>query len=260
MSLGVQLCVRSRAVFALTEAGKRLFLISQAIKSELRDYENFLRSNEEFDGLLSVGVIDNFQNDVFEKVLKETILVFPKMKLNLQVYAAAEIQNLVVNGEMDIGLGIFNSKLSPLTYRVVGFETISHFISENHPLWNKQNLKKYDLTDYSKSWVDIVNRDRISLQREIFQSGNVQNLKISAYTNNLNAALLLLRSGTSIVPMPIEYLKSRNLDFKYRSLDTYFSPFKLKQELVVHKEFMNASPAAKFFVKMLPAANAKSQI
>lgn len=246
-SLGVQLCVRSRSTFELTEAGKRLFQLSREIKNDLKKYEAFLTDDKEFDGHLSIGLIDNFQNTTLETAVKKTIKEFPKMKLSIQVHAATEIQSLIVAGEIDIGLGIFNRKLEQLTYRTIGVETINFYISENHFLWNKKDLKVGHLKDQLQTWVDIINRNRSSLDNEIFNPLNKKNTKISSYVNNLNAAILILRSGTSVVPIPAEYMQSRKLDFKYRSLDSVFTPFFLNQEIALHKDFVNASTAAKFF-------------
>ena len=57
------------------------------------------------------------------------------------------------------------------------------------------------------------------------------------YTDNLLAAIWILRSGTSIVPMPAEYLESEKRDFKYRHLGTIRKPFTLKQEVVSRRDF-----------------------
>lgn len=251
-SLGVQLCVRSRSGFALTESGKKLFQLSQQIKSQLKDYERFLSEEKEFDGLLGIGVIDNFQNSMFEKAINKTIQTYPKMKLSIQVHAAQEIQSLLIAGEIELGLGIFNKKHEELTYRTIGTETIGHFISDRHPLWSKQAPNMKDIRDLTKTWVDIINRDRSTLEKEFFSDKKVQVAKVRSYTNNLNVAAMILRSGTSIVPMPVEYLESRKLDFKYRALDSAFKPYSLKQEVAILKDFLNASPAAKFFLDQLP--------
>ena len=253
-NLGVQLCVRSRAGFSLTEAGKKLFQVSQEMKSGLKKYESFLTEEKEFDGVFSIGVIDNFQNRTFEEAVKKVIHQFPKMKLSVQVHAAKEIQALVSTGEIDVGVGIFNRKLEQLTYRVIGVETIGHYISERHPLWNKREVGTGDIKDHTKTWVDIINRDRSALDSEIFNSGKKQVAKIRSYANNLNAAVLILQSGTSIVPIPAEYLESRKLDFKYRPLNTVFPTYSVKIELATRRDFLNASPATKFFLEQLPKA------
>lgn len=250
-NLGVQLCVRSRAGFVLTAAGQRLFQLSKELKDDLKSYENFLTENNEFNGILSVGVIDNFQNKALEQAIKQTILTFPKMKLSIQVHTAQEIQNLASIGEIDIGLGIFNSKLNQLTYRQIGEETIGHYISESHALWNKREIKTDDLKDQIKTWVDIISRDRLALDAEVF-TNKKQIPPFASYANNLNAAVLILQSGTSIVPFPAEYLESRKLSFKYKSLNALFPRYSLKQEVAIRREFMNASPAARFLLERLP--------
>lgn len=256
-NLGVKLCVRSRANFALTEVGQRLFQIGKEMKDNLRGFESFLTKEEEFDGLLSIGVIDNFQNNAFEEAIKKTIHLFPKMKMSIQVHAATEIQALVATGEIDVGLGIFNRKLDQLTYRVIGEETIGHYISDKHPLWSKREVKVEDLEGFTKTWVDIINRSRSTLDAEIFSGGRKQVAKVRSYANNLNAAVLILRSGTSIVPLPAEYLESRHLDFKFRPLNKVFSQYSVKQEITVHTDFLNASPASRFFLEQLPKFSGK---
>ncbi len=251
-NLGVHLCERTRASFKLTEAGRRLQLLCTEFKEQLQGYQSFLTEDKEFDGQLSIGVIDNFFNETLSAAMEKTVKRFPKMKLNLQVHSAQEVQALVANGEVDVGLGIFNQKLSQLSYRIVGQETIGHFISEAHPLWSKSDVKASDVGSYAKTWVDIINRNRIDLDREIFSQKKKQIARISSYANNLNAAVYILGTGTSIVPVPVEYLASRRLNFKYRSLNTAFPLYQLKQELSFRHEITSASPAAKYFLELIP--------
>lgn len=246
-NLGVKLCIRSRGGFELTEAGKKLHSIAEEIKNKLLSYEHYLNEETEFDGIFSIGMIDNFQNHKLEIALEKTMKAFPKMKLSLQVHSATELQNLIVTGEIDIGFGIFNRKLDALTYRIIGAETICHYISEFHPFWGKRESKQSDYQTNTKTWVDIIHRERNILAHEIFDERNKQKSKISSYTNNLNAAVILLGSGTTIVPLPSEYLESRKLGFKFRALRVAFPPYTLKQELVMRRDFLQGSIVGKFF-------------
>ncbi len=248
INLGVKLCVRSRTQFALTEAGQRLFVLSQEMKRGLEGYQSFLEEKESYDGLFNIGILAQIQNETFEKSIVKTIEAFPKMKLSIQSYAAAEIQNLVSVGELDIGIGIFNHKLSHLSYKNIGEETICHYVSERHPLWSKKVIKEDDLKNLPVTWVDILNRNKLALTAEVFVENKRGIKTVATYTDNLLAAVWILRSGTSIVPMPLEYLESEKRDFKYRHLDTARKPFKLKQELVSRSDFANASIATKFFL------------
>jgi len=247
-NLGVQLCLRSRTQFALTEAGKNLYHLSKDIKYGLKKYQNFLENNESFDGFFSIGMLDNLQNRQFEKVLRKTISAFPNMKLNIQIYSASDIQRLVAVGELDIGIGIFNEKKAHLTYSIVGTETICHYISEHHPLWNKKEINDDDVKKDFITWVDILTRDKLTLESEIFIQ-NKKNIKnINSYTNNLHTAAMLLKMGASIVPLPSEFLKSQKVDFKYRKLDGLFKSYILKQELVSRNDVANSSAPTQFFL------------
>lgn len=248
-NLGIQLCIRTRTQFLLTEAGERLFAISQDIKRNLKTYQNFLENKEDYDGLFSIGVLDFIKNEKFEQAIEKTMSVFPKMKLNIQVFAATEIQNLVSVGELDIGIGLFNHKLSHLSYRAVGEETICHYISDKHPLWNKKEIKEEDLRNHSITWVDIISRNKLALMAEIFVENKRGIKNVTSYTNSLLSAMWILKSGASIVPLPAEFLESTKRDFKYRKLGTIRKPYILKQELVTRQDFTNASVATRFFLE-----------
>jgi DNA-binding transcriptional LysR family regulator len=249
--IGTPLCLRSRAQFALTEAGKELFRTSQDIKARLKGFEQYLSSKETFDGVLSIGILDHLQSERVERALNQVIAAFPKMKLSLQVYTAAEIQRLVWSGELDVGVGIFNAKQQALRYTAVGEETIYHYISDRHPMWDRRRIAREDVAGLNIAWSDIVSRDRSILESEIFIPNKVPKLRVGSYSNNLHGALQLLSSGHYIVPLPREYIESRKLNFKYRSLKSAFKPYALRIEAVNRSELSCASPASKFFLDYL---------
>lgn len=84
--------MRSRAHFALTDAGKRLFTLAQGIKASLLDYQAFLEATASFDGTLSVGILGALRNAPFERALASVAREYPQLKINLQVYPADDIQ------------------------------------------------------------------------------------------------------------------------------------------------------------------------
>lgn len=84
--------MRSRAHFALTDAGKRLFTLAQGIKASLLDYQAFLDATASFDGTLSVGILGALRNAPFERALASVAREYPQLKISLQVYPADDIQ------------------------------------------------------------------------------------------------------------------------------------------------------------------------
>lgn len=252
INLGVNLCIRNRASFSLTNPGKRLFKISQEIRSGLKSFENFLENEDDYDGLFSVGILDNIQNKKFELALEKVVKQFPKVKLNIQSYTASEIQDLVLSGDLDIGIGIFNQKTQRLEYSQIGSEKICHYISDRHALWKKKSISKKDVTGSHIVWSDMVSRDRTALEVEIFSRNASENdTYIGSYANNLNAAVFILKTGIGIVSLPEGHLESKKLDFKYRQLNTAFRPFYLNQESVFRNEFVDSSPVTQAFLRLI---------
>ncbi len=245
--LDTQLCIRSRTQFTLTEPGKRLFTVSSNIRSELKNYQGFLRNNEAFDGFFNFYVLDNFKSDVIDLALKNSIKKFPKMKLNIQVQSAGEIQKSVLNGEADIGFGIFHNKLEPLNYQIVGQEKLYYYISSNHELWKKNNINKQNLKGHKVAWVDTIFRNRSDLESLIFVDKENQKMKIQSYTNNLNCALSILKTGGFVVPLPMGFLESQKVNFKYKILKN-IKPITLSQSLVYRPNNTKASKVAKYFL------------
>lgn len=252
MSLGVSLCVRNRSLFVLTEPGKRLYEISQAVKLRLKNFENYLENTESFDGVFSVGILDNIQNKKLEMALEKLVQHFPKVKLSIQSYTADEIQDLVCTGELDVGVGVFNQKNQYLTYVQIGSEKICHYISDRHTLWRKKSISEEDVSGAHVTWSDMVSRDRTALEVEIFSRNHSEkNIHIGSYANNLNAAVFILRTGVGIVSLPEGHLESRKLDFEYKQLNDAFKPFFLKQEVVMRKEFAENSQITQAFFRLM---------
>ena len=248
-SLGVILCIRTRSQFALTEPGRRLFRVAETLKKNLRDFQGFLAEKEAFDGVFSVGILGNTHNEKLEATLAKAVRKFPDMKLNIQAFTASEIQSQVSVGELDLGVGIFNRKEDGLSYAKIGTERICHFISDLHPLWGKGRILKRDLVGEKLAWSDIVSRNRAALERDIFSGREHRTMKVAAYANNLQAALLILQSGFAVVPLPEEFLQTKSLNFKCRRLDNVFEPYSLDLEVVSRKDFAATSPIAGFFLK-----------
>ncbi len=251
-SLDTRLCIRTRSSFALTESGKRLHELSVEIKKGLKNFESFLDNENEFDGLFSIGILDNIQNRKFEVLLKKIVNNFPKVRLNVQSYTAVEIQDLIAIGELDIGFGVFNHKRDNLSYIEIGSEKICHYISNRHFLWNKRTITKKDIINTQITWADMVSRNRTAIEVEIFSRNRLGSATYyGSYANNLNAAVFILQTGVSIVSLPEGHIESKRLSFKYRKLDVVFKPFLLKQEIVFRQDFSNHSIVTNSFLNLI---------
>lgn len=208
---GVRLCIREKGAFQLTERGKSLFERASAAFEELSSFSEEGETSETYKGLLSIGMIDHFENPDFRAVLGSVLGRFPRLKLSLQVSDSGSIQDLVRQGDLDFGFGIFDQRLPGLRYLKVGEEKLQYYVSDRHPLWKKTQVSKLDLHGQSVTWVDTQMRNRTNLERQIFMDHKGYKMKVVAYSNNLGAALKVLLSGYSVVPLPPSYVQSLGL-------------------------------------------------
>ena len=204
-------------------------------------------------GLFNLSVVDNFENEIFSSSLEKVIQRFPKLKINLQVQSAQEIQNSVLKGESDIGFGIFNNKIESLNYRKLGEEILCYYISEKHSLWGK-HVRREDLIGQNIMWVDTIYRTKSNLETQVFIDNPRKKMKTAAYTNNLNCALKVLKTGKFVVPLPEGYLESKNVDFKYKKIES-IKTMTLPQNIVFNPLTVHSSKVTDFFLKSIEQSN-----
>ncbi len=246
-SLGGALCIRTRALFQLTQEGANLYQLTQSIFKELEAFTINRADETQFDGTLNIGVLDHFENLKLQAALEKVVKTFPLLKLNIQSYDSDTINKLLLEGEIELGFGVFNQKSPRLKYIKIGEETLLYYISNKHALWKKKKMQKEDLFGQKTTWLDNQNRKRSDLENNIFVENLKYKMKFFAFSNNLSGALQILLSGHAIVPLPENYgitieklhpVRKINIDTKTRVLD----------QIMVYHPTMSGSIAAKMLV------------
>lgn len=205
-AIGLKLCVRGRKGFRLTEEGKALFERTKIIVSQLDGYIDLLKNPTEFAGLLSIGLADNFDNTHLQNALNKTVERFPEMRMNIVIASSEELTRLVRIGEIDAAFSIFFAKNERLSYFEIGQSTTHYFVSKRHHLAGKCKWTREDLFGENLMWVDDKRRSRHELESEIFVEHPRLKMKVRAYTNQLEGALPVLRSGFAVVPTSPRYI------------------------------------------------------
>lgn len=206
--LGVTLCLRSRKEFQLTPEGQRLWETTNAAFRELEKFTETARQQKKTGGHLCLGVIDGFSNPRYEQALEETLRQFPAVRVSIMVFPSEEIIRRLQTGEIDGGFGIFNERKSNLTYKKIGEERLTYFISDRHELFHKKVITKELVRGQKSVWIDNASKNKIELEREVFRDRPHQSLKICAFTNNEGVAIQLLKTGRYIVPLPDTFTAS----------------------------------------------------
>lgn len=204
-TLKQKLCTRSRAGFQLTTAGLRLYNSTQKIISEIQSYSAYQEDEKQFSGILSVGILDNFQNKKMDSVLQNVCEKFPKMKLSIQSYDSDTINKLILERELDLGFGTFSNHSPRLKYIKIGEENLRYYISNKHPLWKKKLITKDELVGQKTTWLDNRNRTKSDLELSIFVENLKYKMQFYGFSNNLSGAVQILMTGHTIVPLPENY-------------------------------------------------------
>jgi DNA-binding transcriptional LysR family regulator len=248
-SLKEKLCSRSRAGFQLTNAGLRLYESTQKIIAEMQSFSTSQEDEKQFSGTLSIGVLDNFQNESFDQALCKISEMFPNLKLSIQSYDSDTMNNLIVEKELDLGFGTFSNRSPRLKYIKIGEENLRYYISNRHPLWKKKMITKDDLLGQKTTWLDNRNRTKSDLSLNIFVENLKYKMQFFGFSNNLNAAVQILMSGHTIVPLPENYGDVLCKTHSVRKIEMA-SKTKTIDEVIVFNPSNVGSPAVKEIIKL----------
>ncbi len=253
-SISETLCVRNRSEFSLTEAGAQLYKTTQKIFFELENFSIKSSDKENFNGVLNIGILDHFENQMFASAIHKTVKKFPQMKLNVQSYDSDKINQLLIEKEIDIGSGIFNQQSPRLKYSKIGEEKLCYYISKNHPLWSKNKITQLDLVGQKVTWLDNQNRKKSDLELNIFVENLKYKMQFYGFANNLSAALQILISGHSIVPLPEFYGNSLTKQYAVKKIPLDTKGRTLEQSLAYNPSF-SSTYARKFILANMDSSN-----
>ena len=213
-TLNTTLCVRSRSTFELTADGLELFEATKQIFAEVIKFSARITGTKETGGHLFIGVIDGFENSKYRKALKEITHRFPGAYLSIVVLPAEEIIRRILQGDLDIGFGIFWDKSERITFIKIGQERLAYYISDKHVLFKQKTITKDTVKGMKSVWIDNESKTKSSIEQEIYKPRESYRLQIRAFTNNIGEGIKLLKTGKYIVPLPDNTFSPNDKEFR----------------------------------------------
>ena len=195
--LGTQLFIRDSHSIQLTEAGEAILPFAlrtihdaEACADRIRDLRKMLT------GTLNIGVTHSFS-----PILKESVKMYPKIKVNIVYKQLNELMEMLSNHELDFVLAFKPIQPLPTVESHILFQdSLSAIVGKNHPLASKESvsiseLEKYDLALPSKGMQ----------ARNAFDSmvSNHDSFKVRIELNDVNTLLKLVRQ-TNLVTVLAE--------------------------------------------------------
>jgi DNA-binding transcriptional LysR family regulator len=202
--LGVRLCRRGRVGFSLTDQGRQVYSSSLQLIADLERFEANIRSiHSDLTGTLNIGIIDTLITDKnlqIPEILKTYKKKHPYVEYNILTTTSNVIEQSVLDGTLHAGLVIGRRHISQLEYRFLYKEYCNMYCSEEHPLFDKPNIRlddisKYDYAGYS--FMDDYDR---------FRSGG--SLIKTASVDSMEAVATLVSTGCFLGTLPDHYVQS----------------------------------------------------
>lgn len=204
--LDATLCTRGRKGFALTDDGRRVLELAERVLAEAEQILGDGTTTRA--GILSVGVLGSGMVPEIRAGLLRTLDRHPDTRLNLTIATSDRIDRLVAEGELDVGVSVFDRRRERLRYSRIASQPFRYYISKAHPLWKKRDrIARSDLAGQRVVWVDHERVPTKELAHAVFRDDPKQLMRVWAFTNDLDGAFQLLLAGFAVVPMPRDFME-----------------------------------------------------
>lgn len=137
--LGLRLCQRGRAGFALTEEGREVFQSTQQLLAALESFRTEVNGlHQHLRGELNIGLTDNLVTVPHMRItnalarLKER---GPEVRIHIRMTPPSEVEQGVLDGRLHIGVVPQAGALSGLDYQALYDERSLLYCAVGHPLF-----------------------------------------------------------------------------------------------------------------------------
>lgn len=247
-NLDMTLCQRGRSGFALTDAGMEVYEACKNLMDAGNTFTHqlqYIHETHEFtDGRLSLAITDQAPKK-FTTALHETIAEIyaehDKFQISIRVQSPATMNQMIVAGECDLGVGYFGKMLPVLGYIPAFDETQCLCCGARHPLFKTAEPPLSELeTDYP--WV---NRGYTTSSNLL---PNVYPKKMNAIAYHMEATCHFILAGTHIGYLPEEYAERYIKTGEMRILHPRDASYKVRHHWVYKPEM---TPIVSYFYRKI---------
>ena len=227
--LGMRLCRRGRSGFALTEEGHEVFKYA---KDLVLDCDEFVRKvngiRGDLSGELRIAIADSLLGNKvfpFEVILAELRETMPAVVLHLSVMDPLEIERLVLEQKLHMGLHTFPNHVPGLRYMKMFDEVQTLYCGQGHPLFGD------DLTRESGELEEYDYAAR-SYYGGALKTGNFKPKKSRIYAGSMEGIAAAILSGCFLGHLPVQCAQVWVEQGKMKPLFTEVHSYKVPFECV----------------------------
>ena len=133
--LGESIFVRGKTPVQLTQAGELYVQAARRIiQAETQLKEAITMLHGRMEGTLRIGVINQRSSELLPQIIPDFFSAYPGVRLNIREDDPQTLEQLLLNGELDIALFSSEKQHSKLEYRQIASEEVVLITSKKTPL------------------------------------------------------------------------------------------------------------------------------
>lgn len=207
--LGIRLCQRGRAGFALTDEGREVLQYIEMLTASIEDFRAKINQmHNQLKGEFNIGIINNLvtmQSAYITKSLAQLAEENSEVVINISMSTLSDIECRVLDNRLHAGAIPLVSPLSGLDYFHLYQENSFLYCGENHPLFNHTGkINPKDL----KQWNTVLPNYAISPEAMKLH----QLLNCSATASDREGIAFLILTGKLIGFLPDHYARKWVVD------------------------------------------------
>ena len=256
--LGLQLCRRGRAGFALTPQGEEVYRAAVDLLSRIRVFEQRIGAAKRgVAGHFNVGLIDNVVTNRRSGVvsaLSQMHRDFPDLTVDVSVHADSSIDVMVRDRRIDIGVMGQPAWLPSLEYVPAFVEEHRLYVSSTAPCF-EQVMQTF--SGQSDSPPDLAPYIARSFKTEAFEEFEQQYpLRVAGRGGTLESILAAVLAGIGFAIMPVHLIEHAGHD-SLVEIPFQGSPFLVQLYLAYRRDSAD-QPAMRAFMERFPKSPATS--
>lgn len=235
--LGVRLCERGRGGFALTEEGKVVYDSTTQLLVALEEFRSRVNSfHSELIGEFYIGFIDTLvtnEDPLLEQILSDYVRAHPRLKLNMIIGSASEIDRAVEERRLHIGVSVIGDEASKIVAVPLLTEVGYLYCGRGHEFFSM---------DDSQITNDLLSNRAVAQHgysaaesRLISQLG----LRPSAASHQTEGVLFLVLSGCHLGFLPSHFARLWEANGKIRAIRPNELRKQTKTAIKAHKSSLS---------------------
>ena len=139
--LGMRLCQRGRAGFALTDEGREILRLSASLMVAVEDFRQQINQmHKQLRGELNIGIINNLVTQPRMQITQALEALREQgadVRINISMLTAADIEQGLLDGRLHVGALPYTAPVSGLVYTPLYEEISCLYCSSTHPLFSQ---------------------------------------------------------------------------------------------------------------------------